>query len=194
MQVKMLDELASITFGYTFRKAIEENPNGGMRVIQARDISAKAVFQDTDSLTRVDVGPVALSAFMRRGDVLMATRGATVGGYKVAIYDAESGLSVFASSSLFILRSITEVLPEYLVVYLNSDHAQRDLQDKSTGATVRSIPRGELGKIRIPVPSMDVQKNIVALQENIKQQNKLLNQRLTINNQIIDTIIKQISN
>ena len=195
MQVKLLEELANITFGYTFREAIVEDPNGDMRVIQARNISSEFSFQNSTELLRVSVDSTRSSAFVKRGEILMTTRGATVGGYKACMFDADSDLPVLASSSLFILHSISQtVLPEYLVAYLNSDHAQRELQDKSTGATVRSIPRGELEKLKIPIPPMEKQKSIIALQQNIKQQNKLLNQRLTINNQIIDTIIKHISN
>ena len=195
MQVKLLEELANITFGYTFREAIVEDPNGDMRVIQARNISSEFSFQNSTELLRVSVDSTRSSAFVKRGEILMTTRGATVGGYKACMFDADSDFPVLASSSLFILHSISQtVLPEYLVAYLNSDYAQRELQDKSTGATVRSIPRGELERLKIPIPTIEKQKRIIALQQNIKQQNKLLNQRLTINNQIIDTIIKHISN
>ena len=139
--MKMLQELTDITFGYSFRGAIEGNPNGNYRVIQARNISSDSTFEDPSELERVSIDSTRSEAFVKRGEVLITSRGATVGGFKATLFDCDSDLPVLASSSLFILHSIKEVLPEYLVAYLNSDKAQRELQDRATGATVRSIPR-----------------------------------------------------
>ncbi len=195
MQVKMLGELADITLGYTFRGAIVGNKDGNFRVIQARNISSDSFFDSPTSLALVSMDSTRSEAFVKRGEVLITSRGATVGGFKATLFDCDADRPVIASSSLFILHSIKneKVLPEYLVAYLNSNAVQRELQDRATGATVRSIPRSELGEVEIAIPPIEKQKDIVALQRNIKQQNKLLEERVTLSNQLIDSIINTIN-
>lgn len=195
MQVKMLGELSDVTLGYTFRGAIEGNPDGNYRVIQARNISSGSFFDNPSVLEIVSLDSIRSGSFVNHGEVLITSRGATVGGFKATLFDCEADRPVLASSSLFILHSIkTEiVLPEYLVAYLNSNAVQRELQDRATGATVRSIPRSALGEIKIPIPPIQKQQSIVALQRNIKQQNKLLEERTTLSNQLIDSIINTIN-
>ena len=193
MQVKMLGELADITLGYTFRGAVVGNKDGNYRVIQARNISSDSFFDNPSELEIVSLDSIRSTSFVEKGEVLITSRGATVGGFKATLFDCEADRPVLASSSLYILHSIEHVLPEYLVAYLNSNAVQRELQDRATGATVRSIQRSRLGEVRIPIPPMDKQKDIVALQRNIKQQNKLLEDRVTLSNQLIDGIINTIN-
>lgn len=193
MQVKMLGQLADVTLGYTFRGAVEGNPVGNYRVIQARNISSGSFFDNPSELEIVSLDSIRSGSFVNHGEVLIASRGATVGGFKASLFDCEPDRETIASSSLFILHSIKtdQVLPEFLVAYLNSSVAQRELQDKATGATVRSIPRSKLEEVKIPIPPIEEQQSIVALQRNIKQQNKLLDRRREMNSQIFDSIINK---
>lgn len=193
MQVKMLGELADITLGYTFRGAVVGNKDGNYRVIQARNISSDSFFDNPSELEIVSLDTIRSTSFVEQGEVLITSRGATVGGFKATLFDCKADRPVLASSSLYILHSIKHVLPEYLVAYLNSNAVQRELQDRATGATVRSIQRSRLGEVRIPIPPMEKQKDIVALQRNIKQQNKLLEDRVSLSNQLIDGIINTIN-
>ncbi len=193
MQSKILQDISEITFGYSFREAIEVSQGGNIRVIQARNISSDSAFEDLSELEFVQLDSTRSEAFVNRGDILITSRGATVGGFKVTLFNCESNIPVLASSSLFVLHKVKEVLPEYLVAYLNSNAGQRQLQDRATGATVRSILRSELGKIEIPIPPTEKQQSIVALERNIKQQNKLLDRRIALNNQLIDGTINSIN-
>lgn len=193
MQVKTLKELFCITLGYTFREVIEEDKNGGVRVIQARNISGVMFFQNTDELMTVSGDSIHSNSFVKNGEILLTSRGATVGGYKATIFSAESNLPVLASSSLYILHPTTEnVFPEYFVIFLNSKEAQRELQEKSTGATIRSIPRRELENLRIPIPPIEIQKTIVELYRNIRKQERLLKQKTEVTKKIFDATFKEI--
>lgn len=190
---KQLSEIAQISLGYSFRGPIEENTQGGFLVIQAGNITNDISFLSPDNMTRISLEVLSSSSFVNRGDVLLTSRGATVGGFKATVFDAETDRQVIASSSLYILRLTTDVLsPEYLAVYLNSEIGQRALQSIATGATVRAISRGELGCLEIPILGYEEQNTVVALYKNIKEQRALLEKKVKVQGQIINSVIYEL--
>ena len=190
---KQISELAQISLGYTFRGPVEEDLLGDFAVIQARNISNDVVFQNSESLTRISLDVVRSNSFVSRGDVLLTSRGATLGGFKATVFDTNADRQVIASSSLYILRLKSNILsPDYLAVYLNSENGQRSLQGIATGATVRSISIAELGLLEIPILSEEEQNTIVALYKNIREQRTLLEKKVKVQGQIINSIINEL--
>lgn len=94
----------------------------------------------------------------RRGDVLFSKDG-TVG--KTAIVDFDRDFVVLSSLAI-ITPNISLVLPEYVYCLLSSDRFISAAIDQKTGVAIRRIVLRTLKTIQIPLPPLEVQKEIVA--------------------------------
>ncbi len=62
-----------------------------------------------------------------------------------------------------IIRFNKQILPEYFVLYAQSNKYFKDIDSESTGATRKRISRKNLEKISVPLPPLEEQKRIVAV-------------------------------
>jgi len=58
------------------------------------------------------------------------------------------------------------ILPQFFVYYSQSAHYNNQIQPLCTGSTRKRISRKNLGKIRIPIPPLEVQKQIISILDN----------------------------
>lgn len=174
-KLKKLGDVVEIQSGYSFRGAVGDDGTGVM-VVQARDISGLII--SADHLPRVQqVFPKA--KLLSKGDILLTSRGSFRSG--VARFDVPA----VASSSLFALRlRDASYLPEFLALYLNSSQAQSYLMQSAKGATIQSLSVSDLASLLIPVLSIERQKLLVSLQQNIEAQATLLRSKLDVVNEI----------
>ena len=94
----------------------------------------------------------------KRGDVLFSKDG-TVG--KTAIVDFEQDFVVLSSLAI-ITPNKSLALPEYVYCVLSSDRFISAAVDHKTGVAIRRIVLRTLKTIQIPLPPLEVQKEIVA--------------------------------
>jgi type I restriction enzyme M protein len=94
----------------------------------------------------------------KRGDVLFSKDG-TVG--KTAIVDFDRDFVVLSSLAI-ITPKTSLVLPEYLYCVMSSDRFISTAIDQKTGVAIRRIVLRTLKTIQIPLPPLEVQKEIVA--------------------------------
>lgn len=177
-----LGEVVEIQTGYSFRGAVVD-AGSGVAVIQAKDINA--LYVSDDDLPRVQQQFPA-TRLIADGDVLLTSRGSFRGA--VAKFDKPA----VASSSLFSIRLKSRAyIPEFLALYLNSTRAQAYLAQSAKGATIQSINVSDLINLPVPVLSLDKQKLLVELQQNIENQGTLLRSKLDIVNQIYTSTINK---
>ena len=93
-----------------------------------------------------------------RGDVLFSKDG-TVG--KTAIVDFDRDFVVLSSLAI-ITPNTSVVLPEYVYCILSSDRFISAAIDQKTGVAIRRVVLRTLKTIQIPLPSLEMQKEIVA--------------------------------
>ncbi len=62
-----------------------------------------------------------------------------------------------------IIRFNKQILPEYFVLYAQSNKYFKDIDSESIGATRKRISRKNLEKISVPLPPLEEQKRIVAV-------------------------------
>ena len=67
-------DLCTIQTGYTVRRRLQPVLQGGVLVIQLRDVAADGEV-NPDTLTRVELGELPDRYFVRAGDVVFRTRG-----------------------------------------------------------------------------------------------------------------------
>ncbi len=184
---KKFSEIAEISSGYAFRGSIENDANGDILVLQAKNILANQDILDTSGLLTISDKTLRAPYFLERNDIVLVSRGAGVGSFRASIFSADAP-NVMPSSSLHIIRvKDVTVLPKYLRFYLNSPEGQKELSQIVTGATIQSILVSNLQNLEIPIPPVQTQKSIIALYENIFSQERILKRKQEIQRTIVNS-------
>ena len=98
---------------------------------------------------------------LQRNDVILTTRG-TVGN--AALYDASVGFNdVRINSGMVVLRpNINRIIPKLLWILMGDGITQRQFKRILSGTAQPQLPITNLVKIKIPLPPLKIQKQIVA--------------------------------
>lgn len=92
----------------------------------------------------------------------------------------------FKDGNLTWLRCNTRILPSYLYLWLNSAEAQNQIDVKCIGSTQKALTIETLNKFQITLPSLELQKKIVAVINPIES-------RININRSVNENLEQQIS-
>ena len=113
----------------------------------------------------------------QKGDVILTSE-APLG----ELFYIDGSKKYVLGQRVFGLRPKSDVLDSmYLLVWLSSAEGQGRLQARATGSTVQGIKQSELLKIMIPIPPMEVQKDIASIYRS-------LDQKIQLNTQINQTL------
>ena len=177
-----LDKLSDIITGYAFRTAITSSDSGNMRVIHAKDLRNN-FYIDTQELKCIEMD-YAGNRLVQKNDVILSSRGFFVAGVFI------SDENTIASASVYILRpNLKKILPEYLAIFLNSKKGQKQLLQYCTSTTIKSILTRDLKKIYIPLPSIEVQNDIINLYRSIEKQRILMKKKMRLQQEIFNSIL-----
>jgi restriction endonuclease S subunit len=138
--------------------------------MQAKDVSADHLSYRTDALVRFMPTLSGKDWFLKPGDILFMGRGAR--NFSVLIDKLPD--RVLAAACFFVVRTAnSEILPEYLYWYLNQSPVEEYLKRFSgRGVHMPVIRRAVLESIDIPLPPIEVQKQVSALNKLLhKEQN-----------------------
>lgn len=184
---KKLREIAGITSGYTFRGSVENDPKGQIFVLQAKNISANQDLVATTDLITVSGKSLRNPYFLERNDVLVVSRGSGAGSFRSAVFASDES-NVMPSSSVHVIRiKDVTILPKYVSFYFNSAEGQKALAQIVTGASyIQSILVKNLADFPIPIPPIHTQKSIIALHENIIDQERIFKRKQEIQKNIIN--------
>ncbi len=184
---KKLSEIASIVSGYTFRGSVENDPKGHIFALQAKNISANRDIVDTIGLVTVSDKSIRNPYFLEYNDILLVSRGVGAGSFRSTVFASEV-TNVMASSSAHVIRiKDVTILPKYVSLYLNSIEGQKALSQIVTGASyIQSMLVKNLVDLSMPIPTVHTQKLIIALHENIIDQERLVKRKQEIQKNIIN--------
>lgn len=184
-----LDEFAlKITDGEHFRPPTQ---NSGVYFLSAKDIRDEGVSLDSPLYISIETADKALKRCNPEfGDVLVVSRGATVGrSCKVDIHD------VFCLLGSVILIKPGPVLGDYLVLALKSPAIKEKLINASGSTAQPAIYLKDLKKIIFPIPPVEEQKRII---QKMKELNNLceqlrfqIRQANQLKRQITDALVEQ---
>lgn len=90
----------------------------------------------------------------------------------------------FKDGNLTWLRCNTQILPSYLYLWLNSAEAQNQIDVKCIGSTQKALTIETLNKFQITLPSLELQKKIVAVINPIES-------RININRSVNENLLDQ---
>ena len=146
-----------------------------------------------NDLKYVDLGKSDFELFkVHKNDILFnRTNSADLVG-KVGIFDLE-GDFVFASYLVRLRTDQTQILPDYLNHYLNSDFGQKRLLAYATpGVSQTNISAGNLKKVLVPLPPIEEQKQIVEMLQGIEERKHLQRNHVSISQKCLFSLINSL--
>lgn len=148
-----LSDIVSVSLG-SYEKPLKQ---GSFSLLLPSDLDATGR-RTLDEVTRFAANTAAAKrALLRPGDVLLPAKG---GRYAATLVTKELAGYV-ASSGFFLLRLRPEVLPAYLVAYLNHPHTQRRLQGiTNASTTVPVLNKAALLATPVDLPPLPVQQRL----------------------------------
>ena len=162
MNSTLIGDIASIRMGVTLRgrDATRPDPKGSFRLIRISEIGDDGLLSTDDLMRFEPAESIRADHFLRPGDILFPNRGhrTTAGVFQLPERD------VLVGSQIFVLRSNnSSVIPEYLAWYLRSEPAANHFAARRKGTLVQTLQRRDLEELPIPLPGLEKQSAIVAL-------------------------------
>lgn len=182
-----IKNIADIISGYSFRASVSDYPLGDTFLLQSGNIQEDMTLELKKDF-KLDFKELKTKAFTKRNDILLGSKGNPSVGY------VETDDKILVSSSIYILRVNDQtVLPKYLAVYLDSTKGRKELNKITLGGYIKGISKTNLEELKIPIPSVEIQKNVISLYENIAKQKGFLERKTKINNEILDYMVNQLT-
>ena len=164
-------EITSLQAGYPFRGAIEELPDGDVRVVQMKDVDPETGV-DWRGAIRTSLGGRKHPDWLRSGDVLFVAKGARF--YAVCV-DEPPARAVCAPAFFHLrVKAPASVDPAFLAWQINQPPFQRQLQQAAEGSGQLSIRRPVLEALSLHIPSMRQQRGIAALADLARRERQAL--------------------
>jgi len=117
---------------------------------------------------------------LRSGDILFAAKGTK---NFAAVFENHNEPAV-ASTSFFVIRLTQKnILPHFLVWFLNHPSTQKLLKGQAIGTSIVSISKAVLEQIEVPVPDIKTQRAILQIaqlrieERKLKQQVEVLREK-----------------
>lgn len=183
-----LKEIAEITSGYSFRTKIQNDPKGDTYAIQMRDIS-----EDRTKIIAVphmvDGSKIHEKHLLKKGDLLFMAKGAN--NFAVC-YDINFKPAVAASAFFIIRIKISELLPAYLCLYINSEMGQNYLQANMAGTYIPNINKSTLIDMEINIPTIENQEKLIKLFQTFKKEKQIISDIIMKKEIVVNEMIKKI--
>jgi restriction endonuclease S subunit len=187
---KYLSDLATVISGVPFRSRIENQHDGQIAVIQARDLSETGEVRIATS-ARVKSLPGSSEASLRSGDVLFQPRGAR---FSVGIL-VDQPMPVAAAAPLLTLRcDLTQIDPEFLVLFLQLPRTQAVLKNAAVGTHIPQVPRWELTNLPVDLPDLVNQKKLVELNRLTRREVELTARLIAKRERLLELAVRDLSN
>ncbi len=178
-----LGEVASIRMGYPFRSRLEHDAAGAIAVVQMKDIDDASLLHLEDAV-RVNIPDFNEQHLIRQGDLVFRSRGRT---NSVVLISEDVGPAVLAAPMLLI-RPV-DVLPAYLLWYINLPAIQAALAAQAEGTAVRMISKAALEQLEIAIPNLATQRRIVEIGKLASLEARIARELIDRRQALIDGIL-----
>jgi restriction endonuclease S subunit len=126
---------------------------------------------------------------LKKGDILIAIVGATIGQVSLYDYDKEANIN----QAIALVRLSKEVNPEYVKAFMISTVGQRQLDRIKRPVARANINLDEIRGINIILPSLEIQNKIVSLMDNAYKEQKTKEKKVgefldSINDYVLDEL------
>jgi len=169
-----IDDCAEVRPGFSAKGSIGDEPGGTLQVITAQHITKGEPYRYREEHKLLIVPPRSAAKYLvAPGDILFMSRG--INNYAVLLQEVPP--ESIAPLTFFILRPKPHVVPAFLAWTLNQETVKARLNELRTGAATPMIPRQEFGEIPIPLPPLEIQRQIARLAD-LQVRESLLLQKL----------------
>lgn len=140
----------------------------------------------------VEVDEADKKVMLEENDVILAAKGFRNFAWK---YSSDFGACV-ASSLFYVIKLNQKIInADYFTMVINSPRVQHKLKNIGLGATIPSIPKNELLRIEIAVPTMDKQLKAVEIHNLVNKQIRIerdiLKKRIEIKNELLNVLTEK---
>lgn len=186
MSMKNLNEIVESIF---IAPLCKSSGNGTINIVKPSIVNNGII--DEESFDKCDYDEKFEKSFLKKGDILFQAKG---NKFEAVLIDKDYE-NLISNQIYFNIRVSSEILPEYLVWYLNSKDAKLYYEKNTSGATVKSINKKALEQLEIEVPTIEKQKELVTLISGflIEKENtlKYLEKKEKLINEIIKKVTKR---
>lgn len=152
---KALKELVELRSGFQ-GKTVEGESH---KLIKLKDVQKNGIINEAD-LETFDTDKVTSKHLLKKGDIIFKAK--SVDNTAALIEDEVENL---VASAHFILMTVKEdakskVLPEYLMMYLNSEYAQSYCKKHAQGTALPIMRLGDLENLEVTLPSIEEQRKL----------------------------------
>ena len=154
-----LGQVCEIFNGITMRKA-DYMDKGKIKIIKVKDYDEDSVYFDKDKNGWIN-NEIATAKYLQRGDTMMinAAHSASHVASKIGYLSIDPPFKSLPSGELTIFRSNEMILPIFLNSIIKSEVIRNELKGIVKG--IHIYPK-DIKKIKIPLPPLAVQQEIVA--------------------------------
>ena len=165
-------DIAEVRMGVTLRgrDATRPDPQGSCHILRIGDIDdhGRLIYEELERIEPNE--PIKSDAFLRIGDVIFPNRGTRTTAHA---FEREE-TRVIAGVQFFVLRPRPgKVHSDYLAWFLRSEPAAAHFRLCRKGTLVQTIQRHDLTDLVMPLPSLEVQRKIVALADLSLEEHRL---------------------
>ncbi|MCJ8288448.1 MAG: restriction endonuclease subunit S [Crocinitomicaceae bacterium] len=150
-----------ITKGSTPTTLGKDFVSNGIKFLRAQNVINGKVLLNDDILFIDDQTHTSVlkRSQIKRGDVLVTIAG-TIG--RTAIVEESQELN--CNQAIAIIRlGVSEIYPNYLCHFISSPNAQEQFNRGKVTATIPNLSLGQVKKLKIPLPPLEVQKKITSV-------------------------------
>lgn len=135
-----------------------ENDGSRFRYVTSKNIRVTGIeFKEDQYVDKEFHDSIYPRCDVIKGDVLLTKDGANTGTATLNSLDEEFSLL----SSVCLIRANEKTTNEYLCQYINSDIGNKNLVDQMTGTAITRLTLTTLKKIKVPIPSLEKQMEVV---------------------------------
>lgn len=146
-----------------YRGKTPEKTESGVKLITAKNVKDGYLSEEPQEFIAEDnYIPWMRRGFPHTGDVLFTTEAPLGNTALLPHFD-----KVAFAQRVIILQPKEDLTSEFLLFALSSQKVRRDIQQRSTGSTVKGIRSKELKKVLIPIPPLSYQQKFSLIQKSV---------------------------
>ena len=137
----------------------KETTGGKYLMLSSRNIEFNNInFLKARKLSKKDFDQLNKRTQLSEGDILLTIVG-TIG--RTAVFKKEYGDNLVLQRSVAVIKPSNDINPYFLSYILQSNHYQKLLNSSAVGVAQKGIYLKELSQIKVPVPKLSIQNQIV---------------------------------